>query len=66
MAYAIKASALDYLGNYDDAEVAVNKAIELDPNNAAAYAYYTEILLDQGNFEDIQTAIDMSQKAQAL
>ena len=32
----------------------------------AAYAYYTEILLDQGNYEDIQTAIDMSQKAQTL
>ena len=66
MAYAIKASALDYLGNYADAEIAVNKAIELDPNNAAAYAFYTEILLDQGDYEDIQTAIDMSQKAQAL
>jgi tetratricopeptide (TPR) repeat protein len=66
MAYAIKASALDYLENYIDAEIAVKKAIELDPNNAAAYAYYTEILLDQGDFEDRQTAIDMSQKAQAL
>jgi tetratricopeptide (TPR) repeat protein len=66
MAYAIKASALDYLENYTDAEVAVKKAIELDPNNAAAYAYYTEILLDQGDFEDRQTAIDMSQKALAL
>jgi len=43
-----------------------NKAIELDSNNASAYAIYTEILLDEGNFEDIQTAIDMSQKAQAL
>jgi tetratricopeptide (TPR) repeat protein len=66
MAYAIKASALDYLENYTDAEVAVKKAIELDPNNATAYAYYTEILLDQGDFEDRQTAIDMSQKALAL
>jgi len=66
MAYAIEASALDYLNKYDDAAVAVKKAIELDPNNAAAYAFYTEILLDKGNYEDIETAIAMSQKAVSL
>ena len=66
MAYAVKGWALDKLGDYLNAEAAVNQALEIDRNNAYAYAYLTEILLDRGNFEDIDQAIADSRKAQEL
>jgi tetratricopeptide (TPR) repeat protein len=66
MALAIKAWALNYLKDYLGAEAAIGQAIELDHNNAVAYAIYAEILLDQGNYEDIETAIQMSRRAQEL
>lgn len=66
MAHALRAWALDYLGDYLEAEAEVKQAIELDPGNAVAYAYYAEILIDKGLFEDIETAIEMSRKAQEL
>jgi tetratricopeptide (TPR) repeat protein len=66
MAHALKAWALDYLGDYLEAEAAVKKALELDPNNMYAYAYYAEILIDRGNFEDIDNAIELSRKAEEL
>ena len=65
-AHATRAWAMDYLGDYLEAIAAVKTAIELDPTNALAYAYYAEILIDQGNYEDVETAISMSRKAQDL
>lgn len=66
MGFALKGRALSYLEQYAEASAAVRTAIELDPNNAAAYAFLAEVLIDQGNYEDIQTTIDMSQKARDL
>jgi tetratricopeptide (TPR) repeat protein len=66
MAYAVKGWALDFLEQYPEAVISVQEALKLDPNNAAAYAYMTEILIDQGNYDDIETAISMSQKARDL
>jgi tetratricopeptide (TPR) repeat protein len=66
MGHALKGRALYYLEQYTEASAAVRTAIDLDPNNASAYAYLAEILIDQGDYEDIQTAIDMSQKARTL
>lgn len=62
-AHAVKAWALNFMEQYPEAIASIQEALKLDPNNAAAYAYYTEILVDQGNYEDIETAISMSQKA---
>ena len=66
MAYAVKAWALNFMEQYPEAATSIQEALKLDPNNAAAYAYYTEILIDQGNYDDIETAISMSQKARDL
>jgi tetratricopeptide (TPR) repeat protein len=66
MALAIKAWALDFMEDYLGAEAAIGQSIEIDQNNALAYAIYAEILLDQGNYEDIETAIAMSRRAQEL
>jgi tetratricopeptide (TPR) repeat protein len=66
MAHAVKAWALDFLEQYPEATASIQESLKLDPNNAAAYAYYTEILIDQGNYDDIETAISMSQKARDL
>ena len=66
MALAIKAWALNFMQDYLGAEAAIGQAIELDNNNALAYAINAEILLDQGNYEDIETAIQMSRRAQEL
>jgi tetratricopeptide (TPR) repeat protein len=65
-AYAVKGWALDYLQDYTLAEAAVKTAIELDPNNALAYAYYAEILIDRGIYEDQTVAIELSRKARDL
>ena len=66
MALTIKAWALNYMEDYLGAEGAIGQAIEADGNNALAYAVYAEILLDQGNYEDIETAISLSRRAQEL
>ena len=66
MALTVKAWALNYMEDYLGAEAVIAQAIELDANNALAYAVNAEILLDQGNYEDIETAIALSRKAQEL
>ena len=65
-AHALRAWALNSMGESLEAEAAVKKAIEIDPNNPLAYAVYTEILLDRGNFDDLDDAIDNSRKARDL
>jgi tetratricopeptide (TPR) repeat protein len=66
MAHAVKAWALNFMEQYPEALAEIQEALKSDPNNALAYAYYTEILIDQGNYDDIETAISMSQKARDL
>lgn len=66
LAHALKGWALNYLDQSFEAEASVRKALELDPNNALAYAYLTEILVDRGNYDDLQEAIPLSQRAREL
>jgi tetratricopeptide (TPR) repeat protein len=72
MADAVRASALDWQGNFLEAEAAVKRALELDPNNADAHAYYSEILIDEyltgsGTSTDVlNTAITESKTALSL
>ncbi len=61
----MRAWALDFQGNTLEAEASIKRALELDPNNAVAHAYYAEILVDEGS-ETIPKAIDESKTAQAL
>ena len=46
MAHAVRAWALDFQGETLEAEASIKRALELDPNNALAHAYYAEILVD--------------------
>lgn len=66
MAHAVKGWAQSKLDLFAEAEASLQRAIELDSNNASAYAYYVELLLDQGVYDDVQSAIEMSQKAVSL
>ena len=50
MAHAVRALALDWLGEFDDATLSAVRAIQLDGKNALAHAYYAEILTDTGRF----------------
>ncbi len=69
MAYAVHAWALDFLGgeaNRAEALADIQKAIELDDRNAIAHAYYAEILIDTGLFENYDKAAEESRVAYAL
>ncbi len=66
MAHAVRAWALDFQGKNSDAIEEIDKAIELDPQNAIAHAYRVEILIDSNNFDYIEKAIDVSKSALAL
>ena len=70
-AYAVRGWALTRQGNYVDAETAIKKAIEIDPNNGLAHAYYAELLGDMylddvGPFGVIDIAAEESRVATSL
>ena len=65
-AYAVRAWALDFQGNNSEAMEYIQKAIELDDRNALAHAYYTEILIDSGLFDNYDNAAEHSRIALAL
>ena len=56
---------LDFQGNPLEAEASIKRALELDPNNAVAHAFYAEILIDQGVNNALKAA-DESKVAQQL
>ncbi|MGW8249474.1 MAG: tetratricopeptide repeat protein, partial [Anaerolineales bacterium] len=66
LAHAVQGWALSYLDDHLQAEAEVKKALELDANNALAHAYYAEILLNKGDFGDLDKAIEHSQLARQL
>jgi tetratricopeptide (TPR) repeat protein len=66
MAHAVRAWALDFEGENGKAMEAIDKALELDPNNAYAHAYRVEILIDSGSFDNIDKAREVSRTALAL
>lgn len=47
MAHAVRGWALANQQDFLNAEAAIKRALELDPNNALAHAYYAELLVDQ-------------------
>jgi tetratricopeptide (TPR) repeat protein len=63
MAHALRGWALNFLGQYGDAALAEEKAISLDPNNALAYAYYAEILVNRNDYGDLDKASAESKTA---
>jgi len=70
-ALALRGYALGLMGDYLQAESALNQAIELDPNNPVPYAYLAEVLAikvqnGEGDLVTLNRAIDLSRKAQSL
>ncbi|MEA3441014.1 MAG: tetratricopeptide repeat protein, partial [Chloroflexota bacterium] len=65
-AHAIQGWALGFLERYGEAEVEIIKALELDPNSALAHAFYAEILINQGDYNLFDKAIEESKTAQQL
>ncbi|MCD4753344.1 MAG: tetratricopeptide repeat protein [Anaerolineaceae bacterium] len=71
MAYAVLGWAQGVNGNYLESESNINSAIEIDPNNGMAYAFYSEILTlqlmeGQGGINTLDNAVDASRNALAL
>jgi tetratricopeptide (TPR) repeat protein len=64
-AYASLAWIHDYYGRSDEVEIAYQKAIELSPNYASAYQWYSQYI---GNSDPLRTQenIDLLQKAAKL
>lgn len=63
LAHGIRAWALNEQGNYLEAEAAIRRAMELEPDNPLFQAYYAEILIDKGDFGDLEKAIQASRDA---
>jgi len=71
MAHTLKGWGLDFLGDYTQAEAAVKKALELEPDSAFAHAVYAEILMDQalvgqGDISTIDKAAEESRIAMSI
>ncbi|HEY61087.1 MAG TPA: tetratricopeptide repeat protein [Anaerolineae bacterium] len=66
MGYAMRAWALDFQGDLLNAEASIKRALELDSNNAVAHAIYAEILIDKGDYDFIDDAIQESRTAESL
>jgi|GEM_PF-916010 len=61
--YLIRARALDWAGEPDQAQIEALKAVEKDPNNALAHAYLAEAFADLGR---IRQAQEQAEQAVAL
>ena len=66
LAIAVRAWAANAQGNNSDALRWIEEALQIDPNNGLVHAYYTEILVDSGSFDNITKAIEESKVALAL
>ena len=69
MAHAVRAWAFDFQGgeeNNSKAMDAIQEALRYDDRNAIAHAYYAEILVDSGLFENFDKAAEESRVAYAL
>jgi len=64
-AYASLAWIHDYYGRNDEVEIAYQKAIELSPNYASAYQWYSQHIGDSDPLR-AQESIDLMQKASKL
>jgi tetratricopeptide (TPR) repeat protein len=66
LAHAVQGWALGYQENFADAELELKKALSLDPNNALAHAYYSEVLINQRDFNLLDKAAEESRVALEL
>ncbi len=58
--YAARARALDWMGEYDRAQIEALQAIELDPTYALAHAYLAEAYADLGRYRQAREQAEMA------
>ena len=71
MGEALKGFALGLMGQYLGAEGSLNRAIELDPSNASAYAYLSlilsqKIIIGDEVLGDLDRSIEASRKSESI
>lgn len=66
LAHAVLGWAQGFTADYLSAEASLKRALELDPNNALAHAYYAEVLINKGQIDDLDKAIEESRLAMQL
>ncbi len=66
LAHAVLGWAQGFTGDYLSAEASLKRALELDPNNVLAHAYYAEVLINKGQIDDLDKAIEESRIAMQL
>jgi tetratricopeptide (TPR) repeat protein len=71
VAHALRGWALGFTGDFLLAESALTRAIEIDPNNASAYAFLAEMRVLQtqageGSLGSLDKGVEASRKAQSL
>ncbi|MCS6908706.1 MAG: tetratricopeptide repeat protein [Anaerolineales bacterium] len=66
LAHAVLGWAQGFTGDYLSAEASLKRALELDPNSALAHAYYAEVLINKGQIDDLDKAIEESRIAMQL
>lgn len=70
MAYSLRGWALGLSGQFLDAKVALDRAIEIDPNNGIHYAHLAEVYglqyVAESNFTVLEEGREFSRKAESL
>lgn len=64
--HAVRGWVLNFMGEYVDAEIALQKALDMDPNNPYIHAYMAEMLIDKGDAIDVEKASAESRKGMDL
>lgn len=66
LGHAVRGWALNFLEQYVDAELAIRRSLEIDPNNPLAHAYLAETLINKDDYGDMDKAIAESNLAMDL
>jgi tetratricopeptide (TPR) repeat protein len=66
LGHAVRGWTLTFLGDFVAAESALRRALDLDPNNHLAYAYFAEMLIREGDTSSFPRAIEYSRNAYDL
>lgn len=63
LGHAVRGWALNFLEQYVDAEIALRRALEIDPDNPLSHAYLAETLVNKDDYGDLDKAREESRLA---